>query len=359
MNDQLAYQRIFDANWNRATEGLRVVEDYVRLGLNDAQLSRQFKQLRHDLAQACQSILSTESRVGARNTRADVGTRISTASESIRPDSLSLIAANLERAQQAIRCLEEFAKVLGGSGTNLESLRYRLYDLQSATILRMQRTPRLEPARLCVLVDCRKSPAEFAEYCRGLLAAGADVLQLRDKSATDRQLLETCRVLVECCREANALSIINDRVDLAALSAADGVHLGQTEIRVGPAREILGAGKLIGVSTHDECQLSAAIDDGADYVGCGPTFPSKTKTFSAFPGIPYLSHVAQKCEVPAFAIGGIHLDNLDEVLATGIQRIAVSQAVHGADDPNAATAELKRRVKTATARAPKSFKKNH
>jgi thiamine-phosphate pyrophosphorylase len=347
MSDELAYQRIFDANWNRATEGLRVVEDFVRLGLNDAQLSRQFKQIRHDLAEACLHVLPTESRLTARNTRADVGTDVSTESESVRPNCLALIAANLERTQQALRCLEEFAKALGESGASLEGLRYRMYDLQAETVLRMHRPLRLEPAKLCVLVDCRESADEFAASCRRLLSAGADMLQLRDKTATDRRLLEVARVLVACCREVNALSIINDRVDLAALSTADGVHLGQTEIGVDAAREILGAGKLVGVSTHNESELSAAIDDGADYVGCGPTFPSTTKTFSTFPGISYLSHVAKHCEVPAFAIGGIDLANLDDVLETGVQRIAVSRAVHGSDDPSAATTRLKRRLSAA------------
>lgn len=341
-----AYQRIFDANWNRASEGIRVVEDYVRLGCNDAQLSGQLKHWRHDLTAACQTVLTQVERLAARNTQADVGTELETDSETVRVDSGALIAANLERTQQAIRCLEEYAKALGKPSRPLEQLRYRLYDLQTAVVARLEHPSQLASANLYVLVTCGRSLEQFESYCVALLDAGVDVLQLRDKRATDHQLLETARVLVECCRKSQSTSIINDRPDVAALSGADGVHLGQEEMGVADARQIVGAGRIVGVSTHSVDQLATAIADGADYVGCGPTFPSSTKSFDEYPGLQFLTHVGTQVAdaIPAFAIGGIHRDNLGDVLKTGVRRIAVSQAIHGATDPAAEATQLKGRL---------------
>jgi thiamine-phosphate pyrophosphorylase len=136
------------------------------------------------------------------------------------------------------------------------------------------------------------------------------------------------------------LFIMNDRADLAALADADGVHVGQNELAVGEARSILGAGKLVGVSTHTAAQLEQALQDGADYVGCGPTFSSRTKDFAALAGLDFLRAVANWTALPAFAIGGITLQNVSQVLETGFRRVAVRSAVWNADDPAAAAQEL-------------------
>jgi thiamine-phosphate pyrophosphorylase len=345
-----SYRRIFDANWNRASEGIRVVEDYIRFACNHARLSSHLKQWRHDLASACQDVLTAQERLEARNTHGDVGTQLQTESESIRTDGKALVSANLERTQQAVRCLEEYSKVLGKPSTPLEQLRYRLYDLQTAVLARLENPSQVDATHLYVLVDCQQPPEQLATYWNELLGAGVDVLQLRDKQATDQQLLMAARLLTECCRESGAISIINDRPDIAALSDADGVHLGQDEMGIADARQIVGCGRIIGISTHSPRQYAAAVSSGADYVGCGPTFASNTKSFDTFPGLAFLQDIADRAKassdnpVPAFAIGGIHRDNLDQVLQTGIRRIAVSQAVHAAAKPAAEAMWLKSRL---------------
>lgn len=351
MNDKPS-ARIFDANWNRASEGIRVVEDFVRFAVNNGPLAARLKQWRHDLAAACQIILPTTDRFAARDTQGDVGTRHTTDSEALRPSTTALVSANLQRGQEAVRCLEEVAKVLGHSATALESLRYQLYDLQTAVMASFARPAQISDARLYVLVQCGSSLATFRDYCRDLLAAGADVLQLRDKRATDRQLLQWAETLVDCCRTSGKLAIVNDRVDIAAISDADGVHVGQDEIDLRSARRILGHNKLIGLSTHTPEQLTEATTLGADYIGCGPTFPSHTKRFDDYAGLPYLQHVAQMAATnettpPAFAIGGIRRENLPEVLATGIHRIAVADAIHSASSPADETARLKQTLQHA------------
>ena len=135
--------------------------------------------------------------------------------------------------------------------------------------------------------------------------------------------------------------MINDRPDLAALIAADGVHVGQEELSVKDVRSMVGPDVLIGVSTHSIEQARQAVLDGANYIGVGPTFPSGTKRFEHFPGVELLRAVAAEIRLPAFAIGGITRANLDQVKSAGFRRAAVSGAIVGAEDPVQAAKEIK------------------
>ena len=175
-----------------------------------------------------------------------------------------------------------------------------------------------------------------------MIGAGVDVLQLRDKQLSDRDLVERARRLRVLTRDTQTLFILNDRPDIALLAHADGVHLGQDELSVKDARTVVGPKMLVGVSTHSIEQARQAVLDGANYIGVGPTFPSATKQFDNFPGVQLLRQVAAEIRLPAFAIGGISEENLNEVLATGITRIAVTGAILSAVDPSHAATALKR-----------------
>jgi thiamine-phosphate pyrophosphorylase len=140
------------------------------------------------------------------------------------------------------------------------------------------------------------------------------------------------------------LVVVNDRPDIAVLADADGVHLGQDDLRVKDARAIVGPRRLIGVSTHSIEQARAAVLDGANYLGVGPTFPSRTKSFDAFPGLDFVRQVAAEIRLPAFAIGGIEATNVGEVVAAGLRRVAVGSAVMGDAKPRAAVAALRERL---------------
>jgi len=129
---------------------------------------------------------------------------------------------------------------------------------------------------------------------------------------------------------------MNDRPDLAVLACADGVHVGQKELDVRDVRRIVGPNLLIGVSTHTIEQARQAVLDGANYIGCGPTFPSGTKYFDHFPGLDFLRQVAAEISLPAFAIGGITRENLADVLATGFTRVAVGGAMAMSSNPTLA-----------------------
>lgn len=335
--EQTATLRTIDANFNRAVEGLRVVEDHARFTLNDEFLAATCKRLRHDLTTALNALDPTSERLRARDTLADVGTTITTPQESQRVSAEQLVAANWQRVSQALRVIEEFAKLLGHSGVPFEQLRYQTYTIAKACAANARSQAVWQDRQLYVLIDGRSSEAEFTSLATALIGT-VDVLQLRDKQLDDRTLLSRALLLrrlihSHASTEHKPLFIMNDRPDLAVLSGADGVHVGQEELPVSEVRQLVGTRLQIGVSTHNVEQARAAVLAGADYLGCGPTFPSSTKQFEQFPGVAFLQQVAAEITLPAFAIGGVTLENLANVTAAGFRRVAVSGAVTTAPNP--------------------------
>lgn len=325
--------RILDANANRASEGLRVVEEYVRFVLDDGHLTQLCKQLRHDLGVALGS-LATSDLCASRDTNADIGTSITTEDEYRRAEPRDVALASQKRVEQALRCIEEYSKTLVPTvAAAIEKLRYRAYTLGKAITTTSFSLARLSGARLYVLIDGGSSRVDFEQLAASLVEAGVHVLQLRDKQLTDRELVGRARQLRQLTRDTSTVCIINDRPDIAALSDADGVHVGQDELSIKDARAIVGLGKLIGVSTHSIEQARQAVLDGANYIGCGPTFPSTTKQFEDFPGTNFLREVAGEISLPAFAIGGITLDGVALVHHAGLRRVAVSSSIVDSEDP--------------------------
>jgi thiamine-phosphate pyrophosphorylase len=338
--EQLAALRILDANFNRASEGLRVVEDYCRFALSDKHLAERCKQLRPAMTE-----LPEQQRLAARDAAADVGAEVTTPAELQRASLAAVAGASWGRVEQALRAIEEFAKLLSPRlAAEAKRLRYESYTLAKATAATFHSQERLRAARLYVLVDGDGTCEALQTLAVSLVEAGVDILQLRNKQLADRELLKRAQVLRAATAGTKTLFIMNDRPDLALLSQADGVHVGQEELSVAEVRRVVGPEMLIGVSTHDLSQARQAVLDGASYLGCGPIFPSMTKRFADFPGLAFLRAVAAEISLPAFAIGGITLENVAEVVATGVTRVAVSGAILRATSPSLAAETLRDRL---------------
>lgn len=334
--NRVSLLRIIDANANRAAEGMRVVEEYARFVLDDAHLTRLQKQLRHDLVEILR-VLPGDELCAARATEQDVGTRVATPTEFSRQNVREVAAANQKRVEQSLRSLEEFLKPLSvDAARGIEQLRYRAYTLGRAVQLTDTSRQRLRQATLYVLINGGESLAAFSLAVASLVHAGVHILQLRDPGLNDRQLADRGHRLRELTRETPTLFVMNNRPDLAVLTQADGVHVGQDDFSVKEVRAIAGPKVLVGVSTHTLPQARQAVLDGANYIGCGPTFPSRTKSFAEFPGLEFLRTVRGEISLPAFAIGGISLANLPEVQATGASRVAVASAVTDTENPELA-----------------------
>jgi thiamine-phosphate pyrophosphorylase len=215
-----------------------------------------------------------------------------------------------------------------------------------------ERRERLARARLYLVAGARPGGRPLAEVLEPALAGGVDVFQLREKDASDDDLLAAAGVARELCTAAGALFILNDRPDLVAATGADGAHVGQDDMPVARARELAGPGALIGRSTHSPAQVDAAHSGGADYLGVGPVHATPTKPGRAAVGLDLVTYAAAHATRPWFAIGGIGPDTIGAVTAAGALRAAVVRAITDAADPRAVAAGLRAALETVPLPAP-------
>ena len=325
---QQAVFRILDANLDRAREGLRIIEEWCRFGLNSASLAEECKKMRQELA-----MLHTWEIRQARDTTADVGTALSHPGEEKRDSIEALLQANLARVQEALRVLEEYGKLLSGEinfGRVCKSLRYRVYALESH-LLNSDRHKLLYRSALYLVT----SPSEnLLAVVDDSLRGGLTLVQYRAKEVDDNVRLAQAQELCQLCHSYGALFIVNDRVDLALAVDADGVHLGQQDVPVALAREILGSHKIIGRSTTNPSEMKAAVEEGADYIGVGPVYKTPTKPGKEPAGLEYVKYAAHNCPIPWFAIGGVDINNVKDVVAAGGERVAVVRAIMESEHPS-------------------------
>lgn len=336
-------RRILDANLNRAREAMRVMEEAARFILNDAELAAQLKKLRHDLATITKPLPGVEFH---RDTAGDVGTAITPRSELKRDSIAAVLVAAGKRLSEALRCIEEYGKLVNEDfAAAVKQLRYRGYDLETALHRRLG-ADAVRQWRVCVIVtEALCTHRNWFDVAKAALDGGADCLQLREKSLSDAELLDRAARLAELAAR-RAHIIINDRADIALLSGAAGVHLGQDDLPLPEVRKLAGRQLIIGVSTHNMTEARGAVaasgGGGADYCGVGAMFPTTTKQRKPS-GPRYLQQFLIKYpHMPHLAIGGITPQNIAELAQAGAQGVAVSSIVCGAKDPAKIVRQLRR-----------------
>lgn len=216
----------------------------------------------------------------------------------------------------------------------------------------------LAAARLYLCTDARREHGDLAQFADAALAGGVDIIQLRDKGSAGeqrfgpleaREELGALDILADAARRHGALLAVNDRADIARAAGADVLHLGQGDLPLQTARDIVGPDTLIGLSTHTDSELEAAADGAADYFCVGPCWPTPTKPGRAAPGLELVGTAARLgTATPWFAIGGIDAQRLPDVLAAGARRIVVVRAITAAEDPRAAAQRLKSALTAAS-----------
>lgn len=321
--------RILDANLDRAREGLRIIEEWCRFGLNSGALANECKQMRQELA-----IWHTQEIRAARDTPQDPGTELTHPREEQRSSIEQLLQANLCRVEEALRVLEEYGKLYKPEmGAVFKQMRYRVYTLES-NLLTNRCHQLLERSHLYLVTSASEQLFTTVEAA---LQGGLTLVQYREKTADDSVKLLQAQKLCQMCHDYGALFIMNDRVDLALAVEADGVHLGQQDIPIALARQLLGPQRIIGRSTTNPEEMQRAIAEGADYIGVGPVYETPTKANKPAAGLEYVQYAATHATVPWFAIGGIDPSNINEVLATGAQRVAIVRAIMQAEQPTLVT----------------------
>jgi thiamine-phosphate pyrophosphorylase len=239
--------------------------------------------------------------------------------------------------QEALRVLEEYGKLYNPlMGESFKQLRYQVYAIESQ-LLATHRLQQLKAARLYLVT----SPSEnLLAIVEASLKGGLTLVQYRDKNTDDLIRFQNAQTLCQLCHDYGALFLINDRVDLALAVNADGIHLGQQDLPIAIARQILGPNRIIGRSTTNPQEMAKAIAEGADYIGVGPVYETPTKVGKAAAGLDYVSYAAQNSPVPWFAIGGIDQGNLQDVLKAGAKQVAVVREIMQSPEPTKATQDL-------------------
>ena len=347
--------RLIDANLNRSSEGLRVLEDVARFLLNDAGLSQQLKTMRHDLAGEAKSL--DVKLLSQRNSEHDVGAHrekiITDETTGNKRDIASIVTGNAKRVEESLRVLEELAK-LPEISTVLDSARFKqtrftLYTLErdlTSRVLRRDKTERL--TGLYVILDRQiLAGKDELDIARQIIHGGARIIQLRDKQSDKAELLPVARKLRDICNKEDVLFIINDYLDLVIAVDADGLHIGQGDLPLPIVRNQLPVDKIIGCSINTVSQAIEAQDNGVDYIAAGSIFPTTTKKGVTVIGVDMIKELKQKVAPPLVAIGGINMSNIAEVVAAGADSIAIISAILEEKDIKEAVQQLTAKMEMA------------
>lgn len=203
------------------------------------------------------------------------------------------------------------------------------------------RHERLARSRLYLVLECRPHGQDPRPLLHAALRGGVDIVQLRDKELEDEALVKAAEPFRTACEKHGALFVLNDRPDLVEACGADGVHVGQADAAAPEARSRVGAERLVGVSTSSREQMRAAQEVGADYAGVQTVYATPTKPEEPAEGLDVVRAAAATLSIPWFAIGGIELSNVAEVVAAGAPGVAVVRAIRDADDPEVAARKLR------------------
>ncbi|MHC4424046.1 MAG: thiamine phosphate synthase [Planctomycetota bacterium] len=305
-----AVYRIIDANFNRAREAIRVIEEFCRFALNSGAFTERAKQLRHELSAAIDK-LDAGSLISSRDTLGDIGVDRTVENQLRRSDLKDCLTAACKRLPEALRAISEMTQTLNPSvAEKIENLRYTTYTLEKDIVLFSETGEKFKRVRLYVIISSNL-PADVISLTHRCVAGGADCIQLRAKDVED------------------------------------DVHLGQNDLPVEYARKLQLAPLIIGKSTHSLEQLRAACDEHPAYVSLGPVFSTGTKPSAKPVGLDYIRQGTEELAdsgIGHVAIGGITLDNVEGVLGAGARAIAVCAAVTEVDDPTAACRALKEKI---------------
>ncbi len=327
--EDLRIYQIIDANLDRAREGLRVLEDWARFGLGKEKYVEKIKNFRQILGKNHLDIYKQ-----SRNHIEDQCKGLTHKEQINRTTPEQIINSNACRVQEALRVIEEFSRPHNNKLSKIASeIRYEIYTLEIdlLSLSKFKKSKKtLKENDLYVITDQKENLLEIIEE---ILIAGVKIIQHRFKTGTDKDHLQEAVQIKNLCKRYNSLLIINDRVDIALASNADGIHLGQDDLDLKTARKLLGYSKIIGISANNEIDISSALEDGCDYIGIGPVFETATKRNKKPIGIEKIKTLTKDLNIPWFAIGGIKTNNISYLKRNGFKKVALVSELMNSEDP--------------------------
>jgi len=327
--DDLRIAQIIDANLDRAREGLRVLEDWARYGLDRVDIVKKIKDFRQILGSHHLDYYKK-----ARNYTEDKCNGLNHPEQFKRIYTENIISSNSSRIQEALRVLEEFSRNSNYELSKDASLiRYEIYSLE-IELLNLTCNKNLNEILIknnLYLITNEKP--DLIQDIENLLIGGVKIIQHRFKEIDDSTNLKTAKIIRKLCKEHGAIFIVNDRLDIALASEADGVHLGQNDLDLISARKILGFSKIIGISANNEQDIKQAIQNGCDYLGIGPVFKTNTKKNKKPLGIDLIKKLTKDIKIPWYAIGGIKNENIPKLKSNNIKKVAIVSEIMNHENP--------------------------
>ncbi|WP_427340156.1 thiamine phosphate synthase [Caloranaerobacter sp. DY30410] len=334
--------RMIDANINRVSEGLRVLEDISRFILEDYNMSKSLKEMRHLVRK---SFLDSKL-ITFRDSCNDLGFNISQSSTiDNKEDLLSLVEANFKRVQEGLRSIEESLKILGHYDKSkvYERLRYESYDLEKKFGLKKDF---LDTDIYGITAEEFSLGRTNIQVVEEMIKAGIKIIQYREKEKSKLEKYNECKAIRKLTKDSGVTFIVNDDVDIAIAVEADGIHLGQDDMPIEEVRKIAG-NMIIGLSTHNIEQAKTAVKKGADYIGVGPIFNTTTKkNVEKSEGLKYLKWVSENIPIPYVAIGGIKESNIIEVKKYGGKCFAMISEIVGSPNIVKKVESIRKLLKT-------------
>jgi len=327
--EDLRIYQIIDANLDRAREGLRVLEDWARFGLSNEKYVERIKNFRQILGKNHIEVYKQ-----SRNFIEDKCKGLTHEEQIKRKNYQQIISSNSGRVQEALRVIEEFSRPHNHELSKIASeIRYEIYNIE-IDLLSLSECNKseeiLKKNDLYVITDQKDNLLEIIEE---ILIAGVRIIQHRFKTGTDKDHLQEAIQIKNLCKRYNSLFIINDRVDIALASNADGIHLGQDDLDLKTARNLLGHSKIIGISANNEIDISNALKDGCNYIGIGPVFETAIKKDKKPLGLERIKTLTKDLNIPWFAVGGIKSNNISYLKRNGFKKVALVSQLMNSEDP--------------------------
>lgn len=317
----MQWARIADVNYNRLNESLKFIEDIVRFSFENKILLVDIRKIRAQFLKVKQ-LVPVASIIKTRASDRDLG-RAARFDHTTRRDMDDLLIANMTRTKESARILEEILRArIPRASALMKDIRFRLYDLEQSLYAVSSRT--FDPSLYAIFDESFVDNSRFERDIRIMVRSGVTVVQLRIKHLPDRVFYRHAKKVMKVLANTKVVFIVNNRIDIALACKAHGVHLGQHDISVKAARELLGDHCIIGVSAHTPVQAKKAQRNGADYLGVGSVFPSATKRDSHIIGLNGLRRVCKVVDIPVVAVGGLNKRNYRSALRAGAQGIAVA-----------------------------------
>ncbi len=327
--EDLRIFQIIDANLDRAREGLRVLEDWARFGLGNNDYVTRLKNFRQILGKNHLEIYKL-----TRNYIEDQSKGLTHLEQFNRKTPEQIISTNAGRVQEALRVVEEFSRQHNYELSKIASeIRYEIYTIEIAllSLSNFKNSEEIIKENDLYVITAQRD--NLLEIIEDILIAGVRIIQHRFKTGTDKDHLQEAIQIKNLCKRYNSLFIINDRVDIALASNADGIHLGQDDIDLRTARKLLGYSKIIGISANNAIEISKALKEGCDYIGIGPVFETATKKEKKPLGIEKIKTLTKDLNIPWFAIGGVNTNNISYLKSNGFKKFALVSQLMNSEDP--------------------------